>query len=186
MFGRRAGEAAASFSRSREVQLRSRWAVGEAIDDLDSLVHEGSEIVRPAQRALRNAMWECCGVVRSEEDLKRGLTRVAEIHDELGSIGVRPTAEGYGDLAHVLDLRAALVVAQATLHAARERRETRDCHNRSDFPQLDRDLQVNFQLRLVDEALELSSAPVPRIPDALRGRVVDDREELDVTGRLLE
>ncbi|MDQ3931521.1 MAG: FAD-binding protein, partial [Actinomycetota bacterium] len=50
--GRHAGEAAARFARSLEVQLRSRRAIAEAGDDLDGLVHEGNEIVRPVQRAL--------------------------------------------------------------------------------------------------------------------------------------
>lgn len=185
VFGRRAGEAAAGFARSLEVHLRSPRAIAEATDDLDSLVREGSEIVRPAQRALRDTMWECCGVVRSEEVLDRGLARVAQIHEELGSIDVRPTAEGYGDLAHVLDLRAALVVAEATLLAARERRETRGCHIRSDHSHPDPELRVNFQLRLVEEALELSKASVPPIHEELQGWVADP-QELDVAGRLLE
>ncbi len=78
VFGRRVSESAAAFTRSLEVQLRSQRAIGEAVDDLDSRVGEGSEIVRPVQRVLRDVVWECWGVVRSEEDLTRGLARVGE------------------------------------------------------------------------------------------------------------
>ena len=47
---------------------------------------------------------------------------------------VRPTSEGYADLAHALDLRASLVSAEASLLGAIERRESRGAHNRSDYP----------------------------------------------------
>jgi succinate dehydrogenase / fumarate reductase flavoprotein subunit len=41
---------------------------------------------------------------------------------------------GFRDLAHALDLKASALAARATLEAALERRETRGCHNRADFP----------------------------------------------------
>jgi succinate dehydrogenase / fumarate reductase flavoprotein subunit len=186
VFGRRAGTAAAELSRSRQVQLRSGQAIQDAADDLHSFVHEGDEIVRPVQRALRNAMWEHCGVVRSENGLQKGLEQVAELEDMLRSIDVRPTSEGYGDLAHVLDLRASLSAAQASLLGAIERRESRGAHNRSDYPQLSADLQVNFRCRLNAEGeLELSGHPVPSVPDHLESWAAGD-DDYNVAGRLLE
>lgn len=104
--------------------------------NLHSFVHEGAELVRPVQRALRDAMWECCGVVRSGDGLKNGPARVAELNEAPGPTNVRPTAEGYGDLAHVLDLRASLITAKASLLGAIERRESRGCHNPLDYPKL--------------------------------------------------
>jgi succinate dehydrogenase / fumarate reductase, flavoprotein subunit len=163
VFGRRAGAAVAAFSRDRHAQLRSPPVLREAMDDLDGLMHEGTEIVRPVQRALRNAMWECCGVVRSEEGLQRGLAMVNEIKELFGSIDVRPTSEGYGDLAHVLDLRALLVTAETSLRGALERRETRGCHNRSDCPAVDADLQVNLQTqpRFEGASADITGARAP-------------------------
>ena len=70
VFGRRAGEAAAAFSMSCDVQLRSRQKIAEADEDLSSLIREGEEFARPLQRALRNTMWECCGVVRRRGEAK--------------------------------------------------------------------------------------------------------------------
>jgi succinate dehydrogenase / fumarate reductase, flavoprotein subunit len=185
VFGRRAGEAAAAFSRKLEVQMRSRRVIDDAVDDLVGCIHSGSEIVRPVQRALRNAMWEECGVVRSEEGLSRGLEKVEELRRQLPEIDVRATSEGYGDLAHVLELRASLVTAEASLRAALERRETRGAHNRSDYPDPDPALRVNLEVALEGDALRTTPVPVPQIPDHLVewGR---EAEELEVTGRLLE
>ena len=186
VFGRRAGEAAASFSRSREIQLRSRRALEDALDDLEAFIHPGTEIVRPVQRALRNAMWGCCGVVRSEQSVKRGLAQVEELRGALGSIDVRPTAEGYGDLAHVLDLRASLATAEATLRGALERRETRGAHIRSDHPDLNPALAVNFQVTLDESArLALSKRAVHPVPERLQSWI-ERTTEVEVAGRLLE
>lgn len=186
VFGRRAGEAAAALSQGREVQLRSRSAIDEAVDDLLSLVHPGTEIVRPVQRALRDVMWECCGVVRSEDAIKRGLDEVAGLRETFGSIDVRPTSEGYGDLAHVLDLRASLITAEASLLGALERRETRGAHNRSDYPDLDPALEVNLQTTLEAEGrLHVESEPVRPVPEHLL-EWTERKEDIEMAGRLLE
>jgi succinate dehydrogenase / fumarate reductase flavoprotein subunit len=186
VFGRRAGEAAAGLSRSRDAQLRSRRVVQEAIDDLDSLMHTGGEIVRPVQRALRNLMWERCGVVRSEGDIDRGLQDLAGIKAAVPNMDVRPTSEGFGDLAHVLDLIASIATAEATLLCARERRETRGGHTRSDYPALDDALRVNFQVRqLPDAALRVTKEPVPPVPDHLL-EWASQEQPIETAGRLLE
>ena len=62
----------------------------------------------------------------------------------MADIGVHPDIAGFQDLAHAFDLKSAALAARATLEAALERRETRGCHNRSDFPDLDPELQVNL------------------------------------------
>ena len=57
---------------------------------------------------------------------------------------MHPDLAGFQDLAHAFDLRSSLVAARATVDAAIERRETRGCHNRSDYPNLDESLRVNM------------------------------------------
>src|SRR4029077_18399192 len=69
IFGRRAGAAAATHSQESEIQRRSREAVQAAGDEVQSLIKAGTELARPLQRALRNLMWEHCGVVRNEAGL---------------------------------------------------------------------------------------------------------------------
>ncbi len=159
--GRRAGVAAANFADEGEVVLRSRRVIREANEELDALVRPGSELARPLQRRLRDAMWERCGVVRDEEGLKQVLNDIDDIRRALPDVDVRPGAEGWNDLAHALDLHGGLLAAEATVRGALERRETRGAHNRSDFPDLDPALQVNFYARLADGEIALRSAPVP-------------------------
>jgi succinate dehydrogenase / fumarate reductase flavoprotein subunit len=185
VFGRRAGEAAAAYSQSRETQVRSRAAVAEAHEDLDRMIHEGDELVRPLQRALRDMMWECCGVVRSEERLRQGMEKLAELKDAVAHVDVRPSAEGYDDLAHAFDLRASLLSAEATLLGAMARRESRGAHQRSDAPTLDPALQVNFVVTLQDGALALSPTPVPPVPHDLREWATAG-VDAEAEGRLLE
>jgi succinate dehydrogenase / fumarate reductase flavoprotein subunit len=98
-------------------------------------------------------MWERCGVVREEHGLHRGLARLGELAALVPDIDVRPSAEGWADLAQVLDLRAGLLVAEATMRGALARQETRGCHNRSDHPHVDPRMQVNFRTRLDDRGV---------------------------------
>ncbi len=186
VFGRRAGEAAAALSRSRDVQLRSRATIAAAGDELDSFIKPGEEFARPLQRAVRNALWEHCGVVRSADGLVEGVTKLDDIASSIGDVDVRPSSEGYADLAHVLDLRSALVSGRASLLGALERRETRGCHIRTDYPELDESLEVNIQCELTgDGELKLTSEPVPGVPDELE-RWARPAEEMETKGRLVE
>jgi succinate dehydrogenase / fumarate reductase flavoprotein subunit len=186
IFGRRAGEAAATFSMSCDVQLRSRQKIAEADDELSSFIREGDEFARPLQRALRNTMWECCGVVRNEEKVREGLNRLREIRAAAGDVDVRPTSEGYADLAHALDLRASLVSAEASLLGAVERRESRGANNRSDYLELNPRFETNFVVTRDGAGnLSVSDKPVEAGPDHLKAWSKDDGE-VDVAGRLLE
>jgi succinate dehydrogenase / fumarate reductase flavoprotein subunit len=188
VFGRRAGEAAARRALERDFQLRPRRVVDEASAELDALVKPGSELARPLQRAVRDLMWEECGVVRDAAGLGRGLDRLAGVASAAERVDVRPSAEGWGDLAHLLDLRAALVTAEATLRCALERRETRGCHNRSDFPALDPGLKVNLHVRRDDASgrLEVRPVPVPPVRAELASWA-DEAHPLEVGGdKLLE
>ncbi|MDQ3381805.1 MAG: FAD-dependent oxidoreductase [Actinomycetota bacterium] len=145
VFGRIVGEEAARWSSELGVQVRDRGAIDAARDEVDGLLEgQGEEFARPLQRAVRDLMSECCGVVRSEDGLREGLARLEEVAERAERLEVRPDIAGYADLAHAFDLRGSLLAARATLDCALERRETRGAHNRSDFPDLDPKLQVNL------------------------------------------
>ncbi|RBP69541.1 MULTISPECIES: L-aspartate oxidase [Brevibacterium] len=145
VFGRIVGRSAVSYADELEAQVRSQDSLAEAraqIDDL--LASDGPENVRALQREVRNLMTEHAGVVRDEAGLLAGLEKLAEIEERLERVGIHPDIAGYADLAHAFDLKSSVLAARATLECALERRETRGCHNRSDFPELDESLQVNL------------------------------------------
>jgi succinate dehydrogenase / fumarate reductase flavoprotein subunit len=171
VFGKRAGEAAASFSAECDIAIHPRHIIAEADDELDAMVGAGPELARPLQRALRDVMWERCGVVRDDAGLRAGLARLDEIRAVVSDVDVRPSAEGWSDLAQLIDLRAGLLVAEATMRGALDRRESRGCHNRTDHPELDPTLQVNIHHRLGDDGrfVEPWCEPVASVPDELAG-----------------
>jgi succinate dehydrogenase / fumarate reductase flavoprotein subunit len=187
VFGKRAGEAAASFSADSDVGIHPRRVVEEAGEELDAMIGSGSELTRPLQRALRDVMWEHCGVVRDATGLQAGIARLDQIRAVVPDVDVRPSAEGWSDLAQLIDLRAGLLVAEATVRGANARRETRGCHNRADFPDLDPGLQVNFHNALGDDGdlVDPWSEAVPPVRDELR-TWLEQAGPPDLAGRLLE
>ena len=187
VYGRRAGAAAAELANTADVAVHPRAAIRDACAALDGLVRNGPELARALQRELRDLMWEHAGVVRDEASLQVGLDRLAELRGRLGDVDVRPTEEGWGDLAHRLDLGAGIAVAEATLAGALARRETRGCHNRRDFPDLDPALRVNLRTRLEPDGglAPVTPSPVPPVPAALEEWLARPWDA-DLEGRLLE
>jgi succinate dehydrogenase / fumarate reductase flavoprotein subunit len=182
VFGRIVGAEAARWSAALDLQVRDRAAIEEARDEVDELLaRRGTELARPLQRELRDLMSEHCGVIRDEDGLRRGLDRLAELEQGLSRLDVRPDIAGYADLAHAFDLHAAALTARATLECARERRETRGAHNRSDFPESDASLQVNLTWTR-DGKIE--HEPIPAPSAAVGGLAA--MPELEVANRLLE
>lgn len=187
VFGARAGDAAAAHSRDLSVQLRSRETIAQAFDELDAAIRDGDEVVRVAQRELRNTMWEHVGVVRDEGGLDAGIERLRDLQANLPSLDVQPDSQGYQDLSAALDLRGSVITALATALAAKQRRETRGAHQRRDHPGRDDEHQlVNHRVRLgADGELSLETVPRAPIPDHLE-EWARDAEEVDTSGRLLE
>jgi succinate dehydrogenase / fumarate reductase flavoprotein subunit len=182
VFGRIVGAAAARWSAQLDVQARDHAAIAAAREEVDELLaRRGEEFARPLQRAVRDLMSECGGVVRSEDSLRDGLARLDEVAARARDLEVRPDIAGYDDLAHALDLHGSLLAARATLECARERRETRGAHNRVDFPQLDPALRVNL-VWAADGTI--AREPIPQPSPAIAA--LAGGPDLDVRSRLLE
>lgn len=182
VFGRIVGRAAAAYSAGLEAQRRSHDAEAEARAEVaDLLTADGHENVRALQRAVRDTMTEHAGVVRDEEGLLAGLRELAEIEERATRIGVHPDIAGFQDLAHAFDLRASIIAARATLEAARERRETRGCHNRSDYPDLDPALQVNL---VWSPSGGVVREDIPNVPQEIATLI--QTQELSTADKLVE
>jgi succinate dehydrogenase / fumarate reductase flavoprotein subunit len=180
VFGRIVGEAAAAYSAQLEAQQRSATAVAEARAEIDELLAaDGPENVRTLQRAIRNTMTEHAGVVRDEPGLLAGLADLDAIEARITEVGIHPDIAGFQDLAHAFDLKSAVLAARVTLEAALERRETRGCHNRSDYPKLDESLQVNL---VWSGPGRLEREEIPAIPDEIAALM----REVSTSGKLVE
>ncbi|MFC5268684.1 L-aspartate oxidase [Kribbella qitaiheensis] len=181
VFGRIVGEEAAKYSTERQVQRRSAEALGEARAEVDGLLAaDGPENVRALQRAVRDTMTNHAGVVRDEAGLLAGLSELESIEARAQQVGVHPDLAGFQDLAHAFDLKSSLLSARATVEAALERRETRGCHNRSDYPDLDESLQVNL---VWSGPGKLEREEIPPIPEELTSLM---RHDVSTIGKLVE
>lgn len=181
VYGRIVGEAVAKYSASLSAQPRSPRAEQEAAEEVDDLLNrDGDENVRALQRAIRNLMTAYAGVIRDEEGLKQGLKELDEVEARIKNIGVHPDIAGYQDLAHAFDLLSMVIAARATLQCALERRETRGCHNRSDYPELDPELQVNL-VWSIDGQVEKEE--IPEAPEEILALI---REHTDFRGKFQE
>lgn len=187
IFGKRAGHHATQRSISLDVQYRSKKVIQQAHDKIDSLLKYGDEVARPLQRELRNIMWQHCGVVRTEEKLEEGLSRLAQLKDTLAQIDVRPDSEGFEDLMLAFDFEGSLMAAEATLLGAKARKESRGAHQRSDYPGTDQNYELNFTIRRKDSgALEVKEKPLEPMDKHL-GEIVNKTKEIDnFEGMLLE
>ncbi|WP_432936135.1 L-aspartate oxidase [Kribbella sp. CA-253562] len=180
VFGRIVAEEAAKYSTGLQRQERSAEALGEARAEVDDLLaSDGEENVRALQRALRNTMTNRAGVVRDEDGLTAGLDELAEVEDRMSGLGIHPDIAGFQDLAHAFDLKASALAARATLEAALVRRETRGCHNRSDYPELDEKLQVNL---VWSGRGQVEQEEIPAIPSELSTLM----REVSTEGKLVE
>lgn len=180
VYGRIVGEAAAEYSASLSAQQRSHNALDEARSEVDDLLAaDGPENVRALQRALRNTMTEHAGVVRDEAGLRKGLAELDEIEERIRNVGVHPDLAGFQDLAHAFDLKSSALSARATLECALERRETRGCHNRSDYPDMDPAQQVNL---VWSGPGRVEREEIPAVPDEIASLMRD----VDTAGKLVE
>jgi succinate dehydrogenase / fumarate reductase flavoprotein subunit len=180
VYGRIVGQAAMAHAAGLEAQNRSADAVAAARAEIDDLLSaDGRENVRALQRAIRNTMTEHAGVVRSEEGLLAGLAELEAIEARMADVGIHPDIAGFQDLAHAFDLKASALAARATLEAALERRETRGCHNRSDFPDEDPTLQVNL---VWSPTAGVTREEIPPVPEEIAALI----REVSSAGKLVE
>ncbi|MEU7632453.1 FAD-dependent oxidoreductase [Nocardia sp. NPDC049220] len=180
VYGRIVGEAVARYSAELSAQRRSPGALADARREVDELLAtDGKENVRALQRALRDTMTEHAGVVRDDAGIRTGLSDLDQIEARMTHIGVHPDPAGFQDLAHAYDLKSSAIAARATLEAALERRETRGCHNRSDYPELDPDLRVNL---VWSGPGRIEREDIPEVPDDI-ARLM---REVSTAGKLVE
>jgi len=185
VFGKIAGEEAADFSDSLELQIRDKNTILEANNELDLLTSEGENLARPLQRKVRDIMWKYCGVVRSGDGLIIGLQKLEEVRKASTDVDVRPSAEGYIDLALALDLLGSIESAEATIKSALLREESRGAHQRTDYPNLSDNEVVNYLVELENGEQKTSSRNVK----AVRSELIEPLSkfsDLGVDGRLLE
>jgi fumarate reductase flavoprotein subunit len=137
VFGRVAGEEAARFARAapppQGAALR-RQALDAAERALGPLLRTGQgERLAILRDAMAVAMEDGCGIYRDEAGLQATGAAIAALKARLGGLQLQDRARGWNtEWLGALELGTQLDVAEAMVHAALARRESRGAHQRLD------------------------------------------------------
>jgi succinate dehydrogenase / fumarate reductase flavoprotein subunit len=138
VFGRIAGLHAAKFAKSQPVKSLDPSEIDEA----------SREALAPFERAegpnpfllhedLKDKMQQYVGIIRSEDDLKKGIDHIERLKEALSRVKVDGNRHYNASWHQAIDMRNMLVVSEAMARAALLRKESRGAHAREDFPEMD-------------------------------------------------
>ncbi|MDW7656553.1 MAG: FAD-binding protein [Bacillota bacterium] len=160
VFGAIAGRESAAFAGSQAKHL--------AVDDseLDRIMEQrfagqsdgiGVVDVDEAMREIRDTMWRCGAIVRSEERCLDGLSRVAAVAHSFSPIR---QFESGTTIRRVIGLHSSIRLAWSLLTVMKERRESRGPHYRQDYPKPLDVFNCRLSLRQEIEGLSCSHMPL--------------------------
>ncbi len=174
VFGKRAGDHAAEYARSRDFGAIDGRAADEAarraLAPFERGVRNGDGAYQ-IQYRLQESMQDLVGIVRREEEMKRALDVVHDLSERAARVGVAGNREYNPGWHTALDLGHLLTVSEAITRSAIERRESRGGHFREDFPGKSEATfgRVNLVVRkAADGGMELRREPIPEMPAELK------------------
>ena len=145
VFGARAGAAAARHAETAPAPGRA--VLAQAQDEEDRVRRDllsadgggsGGERIAPLRRAMQETMDEEVGIYRDEAGLSRAADRIAELRDRARRVALGDTSLTFNtELVAAFELVNMLELAEAIVHSALARRESRGAHQRSDHPERD-------------------------------------------------
>jgi succinate dehydrogenase / fumarate reductase flavoprotein subunit len=96
------------------------------------------EQVAEVANALRRAMQAHCGVIRNEQLLAEGVTKVMDLEQRVQRVAIKDKSRTFNTArVEALELDNLIEVAKASIVSAHARRESRGAQARSDFPNRD-------------------------------------------------
>ncbi|MGH9450680.1 MAG: fumarate reductase/succinate dehydrogenase flavoprotein subunit [Terriglobia bacterium] len=171
VFGKRAGEYAATFAKERsagkinpdEVEAAARLA-------LEPFGRPPGEGPYQVQRDLQRTMQNQVGIVRREEEMLQALEVIQKLTIRAQKVSVEGNREYNPGWHTACDLKNLLTVSEAVARAALERKESRGAHFRNDFPAKDEALgKINLLIRRGGNGdMRVEPAPVLETPSELR------------------
>jgi succinate dehydrogenase / fumarate reductase flavoprotein subunit len=118
---------------------------------------------------LQEIMQTLVGIIRTQDDLDEALVRLAALRERQSRVAVWGSPKFNPGWNLALDLEAMLAMSEAVTRAAAMRRESRGGHTRDDFPKPDPEWATkNVVVRRRDGDLDLTTEPIPVMPDDLR------------------
>jgi succinate dehydrogenase / fumarate reductase, flavoprotein subunit len=172
VFGKRAGEYAASFSKSNGASRIDEKQVESSIQQALAPFDRGSAGENPykIQQDLQNTMQDLVGIVRIEPEMVRALGELQQLKQRAGNTGVTGHREYNNGWHTALDLENLLTVSEAITLSALERKESRGGHFRQDYPDKDPAFATfNIAVRRGPNGeMEVLRVPLPPVPPELQ------------------
>ena len=177
VFGRRAGEAAAEYSkRARTTKVDDAQMNAFAQRMEAPFEKPGDENPYTIHSELQDTMQELVGIIRRRDELEEALARL----ERLRASAARARVTGsrvYNPGWHLaLDLENLIGVSEAVTRSALIREESRGGHTRDDFPKTDPEWGTkNVVTRKRDGRLVLTTEPISKIPAELSALLGEDK-----------
>jgi succinate dehydrogenase / fumarate reductase flavoprotein subunit len=180
VFGRRAGEAAAEYARTRSSapQLRDSEIEAEQAalaKPLDSTDGAGGENPFLLHEALQDAMQDDAGIARTEESLTRSLNAIEGLKERVKNVrvgGGRTYNPGWHTCRDDVFM---LIISESIVRSGLERKESRGSQWRLDYPEKDPEQgRVNYvTYRADDGSMKVKPIPVEPLPVELSKHLED-------------
>jgi succinate dehydrogenase / fumarate reductase flavoprotein subunit len=179
VFGKRAGEYAASFARENKRAAVDDRSLDAAVKDALAPYESGrGENPYAIQHDLQESMQRLVGIVRTESEMREALTVLETLNRRAAAAGVQGTREYNPGWHTALDLRHLLTVSEAITRCAIERKESRGGHFREDYPEKAKEFaSINMAVRRGgDGTMELRRVPIPEMPAELNA-VIEEQSK---------
>ncbi len=179
VFGKRAGEYAASFAKSN----------GGGHVSADEIEAAGREALAPFERGaagenpftiqseLQDVMQNLVGIVRLENEMQEAIGKVAALRERAAKAGITGNIEYNTGWHTALDLENMLIISEMIALAAIERKESRGGHFRDDYPDKS-DEWGKYNLRILkgaDGRPKLERVPVVPLTDEMKQIVEENK-----------
>ena len=180
VFGKRAGEFAATFARENQHgQINTGeidTAAREALAPFESR-GRGSENPYTIQKDLQETMQNLVGIVRTETEMREALESIDDLKARAKQAAVTGNREYNPGWHTALDLKNLLMASEAITRAALERKESRGAQFREDYPDKDeRFSKVNTIVsKSADGSVQVRLEPLPGMPEYLKQVIEENR-----------
>jgi succinate dehydrogenase / fumarate reductase flavoprotein subunit len=177
VFGRRAGEAAAEYSKRARAPKVDEAQMSAFAQRMEALFEKGGdENPYTIHSELQDTMQELVGIIRRRDELEQALARLERLRARAARARVTGSRVYNPGWHLALDLENLIGVSEAVTRSALIREESRGGHTREDFPKTDPEWGTkNVVTRKRDGRLVLTTEPISKIPAELSALLGEDK-----------